>query len=88
MSTVSVRRDGGPAGGLQDALHLELSSERTTAITPVRGLQSTPAHAIDREYVPPDGGYGWICVICVFMINAHTWGLNFVGFPCLRAQVP
>ncbi|KAB8291247.1 hypothetical protein EYC80_009934 [Monilinia laxa] len=26
--------------------------------------------------VPPDGGYGWICVACVFLINAHTWGVN------------
>ena len=28
--------------------------------------------------VPPDGGYGWVCVACVFMVNAHTWGLNSV----------
>lgn len=27
---------------------------------------------------PPDGGYGWVCVACVFLINAHTWGLNSV----------
>ncbi|KAL2354064.1 major facilitator superfamily domain-containing protein [Cryomyces antarcticus] len=26
--------------------------------------------------VPPNGGYGWVCVACCFMINAHTWGLN------------
>jgi len=26
--------------------------------------------------VPPDGGYGWVCVACTFLINAHTWGLN------------
>jgi hypothetical protein len=42
-------------------------------------------HTQDRPYsaegevdVPPDGGYGWICVACVFWINAHTWGINSV----------
>ncbi|KAL1857276.1 hypothetical protein Plec18167_004754 [Paecilomyces lecythidis] len=29
-----------------------------------------------NEDVPPDGGYGWVCVACVFWINAHTWGVN------------
>lgn len=24
----------------------------------------------------PNGGYGWVCTICVGTINAHTWGLN------------
>ena len=28
------------------------------------------------EDVPPDGGYGWICVACNFLINGHTWGIN------------
>ena len=41
--------------------------------------RTTPDHAKDQEYVPPDGGYGWVCVACVFLVNAHTWGLNFVG---------
>ncbi|KAF1817074.1 MFS general substrate transporter [Eremomyces bilateralis CBS 781.70] len=25
---------------------------------------------------PPEGGYGWVCVLCVAGINAHTWGMN------------
>ena len=29
--------------------------------------------------IPPDGGYGWICVACCFLINAHTWGVNSVS---------
>ncbi|KAF2636969.1 MFS general substrate transporter [Massarina eburnea CBS 473.64] len=28
------------------------------------------------EDVPPNGGYGWVCVACIATINAHTWGLN------------
>ncbi|KAJ5119165.1 major facilitator superfamily domain-containing protein [Penicillium atrosanguineum] len=24
----------------------------------------------------PEGGYGWVCVASVFLINAHTWGVN------------
>lgn len=36
-----------------------------------------------QEDIPPDGGYGWVCTVCVFLINAHTWGVNGVrdSFP-------
>ena len=27
----------------------------------------------------PDGGVGWLYVACVFLINAHTWGINGVS---------
>jgi hypothetical protein len=40
--------------------------------------QAQPPARIEVE-PPPDGGYGWICVICVFLVNAHTWGINGVG---------
>ncbi|KAF2452407.1 major facilitator superfamily domain-containing protein [Lineolata rhizophorae] len=29
-----------------------------------------------RADTPPNGGYGWVCVACVFIVNGHTWGLN------------
>lgn len=29
-----------------------------------------------RQDAPTDGGYGWVCTACVFLINAHTWGVN------------
>jgi MFS family permease len=35
-----------------------------------------PPHAVEEEDIPPDGGYGWICTACVFLINANTWGVN------------
>lgn len=42
-----------------------------------------------QSQAPPtevDGGFGWICVICVFLINAHTWGINSVSL--CDAQTP
>lgn len=42
----------------------------------------SPDHADDVEIedvqsenlVPPDGGYGWVCVVSCFTINCFTWG--------------
>lgn len=44
--------------------------------------QQSPPNAGDEKYqrdVCPDGGYGWVCVTCVFWINANTWGINSVS---------
>ena len=42
------------------------------------GLDGPQINIAEREDVPPDGGYGWVCTACVFMVNAHTWGVNSV----------
>jgi hypothetical protein len=37
-----------------------------------------PEDAVPAEDIPPNGGYGWVCTGCVFLMNAHSWGLNAV----------
>ena len=44
------------------------------------GLEAV--NIVSRQDVPPDGGYGWMCVACVFLINANTWGVNSVKGAC------
>ncbi|KIW11145.1 hypothetical protein PV08_10445 [Exophiala spinifera] len=29
----------------------------------------------DNATPPPDGGYGWVCLACCFVINCFTWGV-------------
>lgn len=43
--------------------------------------QPTPEElvpVVKADYVPPNGGYGWVCVGSAFWINGHTWGINSV----------
>lgn len=35
--------------------------------------------------IPPEGGYGWVCVACVTFINAHTWGVNTVRLTSVKS---
>ncbi|KAL8962258.1 MAG: hypothetical protein Q9193_001311 [Seirophora villosa] len=51
----------------------ESNLDRTTA-----GQDADVAQPVEKQAVdtPPNGGYGWICVLCCFWINAHTWGIN------------
>lgn len=37
-----------------------------------------PVPEVKADYVPPNGGYGWVCVGSAFGINANTWGINSV----------
>ena len=36
-------------------------------------------NAASRQDIPLDGGYGWVCTLAVFLINASTWGVNSVS---------
>jgi len=38
-------------------------------------LEQSPIPSKDED-VPPNGGYGWVCVACCFWINGCTWGIN------------
>ncbi|TVY28165.1 putative transporter, partial [Lachnellula hyalina] len=49
------------------------ASEKTIRNDTPGEIQQEEAKVPD---VPPDGGYGWVCVACTFLLNAHTWGLN------------
>jgi len=51
-----------------DSNNAEVEKEAEQTLQPTTTTQS--------QDVPPDGGYGWVCVAAVFMINAHTWGIN------------
>jgi hypothetical protein len=62
--------------------HDSLNSERKEHGNAQFQSQAPAEVDLDEKYkrdVPPEGGYGWVCVACVFWINAHTWGINSVG---------
>ncbi|KAJ5979816.1 hypothetical protein N7481_007114 [Penicillium waksmanii] len=45
------------------------------------GTSTTTQDSTMSESPPPpttfrEGGYGWVCVACTFLMNAHTWGIN------------
>ncbi|OAA40562.1 Major facilitator superfamily domain, general substrate transporter [Metarhizium rileyi] len=44
------------------------------------------ANVATAEPVPPNGGYAWVCTFAVFLINAHTWGVN-ASWAVIMAQL-
>lgn len=66
-----------------DPIHLSTGlSEKTLLERPIHTDPSqAQSPALLEVQSNPDGGYGWVYVMCVFMINAHTWGINSVRIP-------
>ncbi len=53
--------------------HVELSAGKKDVD---RGIVD-PAKSIPSP--PPDAGYGWICLMAFFCVNAFTWGVVAVS---------
>lgn len=82
----SVRRDD--SNGINNANAVGTSdedirgqSDKTLTMEDQGHYTDDPERIEDSKPVdiPPDGGYGWVCVACVFLINGHTWGVNSVS---------
>lgn len=71
---VTVEPCAGPALRLQD-----LDTEGCGAFRHGWEADDSMANVATVEPVPPNGGYGWVCTFAVFLINAHTWGVNAVS---------
>ncbi|KAI0429004.1 MFS transporter, MCP family, solute carrier family 16, member 6 [Xylaria sp. FL1042] len=41
----------------------------------LRVIHWTIATDNNESLIPPDGGYGWVCVLAQFLINGFTWGV-------------
>jgi hypothetical protein len=68
----------------QDLLYKEDQRQDERPTGQLEQQQNAAPDVLEDKYqrdVPPDGGYGWVCVACVFWINAHTWGINSVCLP-------
>ncbi|KUJ11078.1 MFS general substrate transporter [Mollisia scopiformis] len=52
-----------------------MSLNPTCAPTPPPLEHTSPPLSPNATPPPPDGGYGWICVISQFFINGFTWGV-------------
>lgn len=69
---------------ISDVPNVVIADENTSRLHSAKtiaglDLEKEPASDAKGVDVPPNGGYGWVCVACVFWINAHTWGFNSVG---------
>ncbi|KAH8808397.1 MFS transporter-like protein [Xylogone sp. PMI_703] len=67
---ITPKSDVGEGNGIQSS---NGSGEKGSLREEEAGQNAPTSYPIDT---PPDGGYGWVCVACVFFINMSTWGLN------------
>ena len=72
-TSASVERIDSGLGYAENA-NASWDSEKTVSLEDPEQAAEPQA----EQDVPPDGGYGWVCVGCAFLINAHTWGVNSV----------
>lgn len=64
------------AGGLDQRTPVSVPSPGHHSSVEVEHRPRSGVVVANLEEAPPDGGYGWVCTFCVFMIEANTWGVN------------
>ena len=57
---------------------LETQEVTTNANTVLRTDMAIPETTVEVD-PSQDGPYSWVCVVCVFLINMHTFGINGVS---------
>ncbi|KAG9842406.1 putative monocarboxylate transporter, partial [Aureobasidium melanogenum] len=73
----NVDKEKDRASGL-NASDTSIPAEKDSPPGVVVNTEQPPADVVPAAEPPPapNGGYGWVCVVCVALINGHTWGLN------------
>jgi len=56
-----------------------IESQSSNPQTPIPNISNIEKQQNDEQEV--DGGYGWIVMVSMLLITAHTWGINGVGTP-------
>lgn len=75
MADLAILQTAASAAGRPSTFELEEPGRRESLRLPPQQV-SAPS----PDYDVPNGGYGWVCALSVFLINAHTWGVNAVCF--------
>lgn len=68
------QRNGDINGG--EAVSKEQGDSKDGAVQGQSDGETATPPSESKVDVPPNGGYGWVCVAAAATINAHTWGLN------------
>ncbi|KAI6377105.1 hypothetical protein ACKVWC_009026 [Pyricularia oryzae] len=56
------------------AVSADATKDETTAVQPQHSRPPSPEVVEEKEF--KEGGYGWVIVLAVHLLNAHTWGIN------------
>lgn len=62
-----------------DHARSEKIHESKAIVMPGDEAQVASTDEAEKDCILPNGGYGWVCVVCAFLINMHTWGISFVS---------
>ncbi|KAL2261281.1 hypothetical protein VTK26DRAFT_4485 [Humicola hyalothermophila] len=76
LSRISPQHHGTSHTGLQPQSDPDTPVSASGQPRPPSPHNNPPSNAATIEDVPPDGGYGWVCTACVFVMNVCTWGVN------------